>query len=134
MTVIALWRPLSARPSPARARRAATRGRRAATRAPARSNVTWELRSFTATAGAIVVGFVLALLYLGSSMGVSTLGYETQQLQEQRDELRRRSGLLEVQLAKLGSPARIQTEARRLGLVHLSFVPVVPAASLAARR
>lgn len=127
MTVIALWRPLSARPSPARARRAATR-------AHARSNVTWELRSFTATAGAIVVGFVLALLYLGSSTGVSTLGYETQQLQARHDELRRQNALLEVQLAKLGSPARIQAETKRLGLVHVSFVPVVPAGSLAARR
>jgi hypothetical protein len=83
---------------------------------------------------AIVLGFVLALAYLGSSTGVATVGYEAQRLQAERDELRRQNALLDVRLATLASPARIEADARRLGLVRVSFVPVLQADPLAARR
>lgn len=99
-----------------------------------RSNATWEIRSFGAASAAILVAFVLALVYLGSSTGVASLGYEAQRLQAQRDELRRQNALLDVELATLASPARIEAAAERLGLVRLAFVPVVPADPLAARR
>ncbi|MBI2773442.1 MAG: hypothetical protein HYX56_02980 [Chloroflexi bacterium] len=109
----------------------ATRSSRRARRAPAAA---WEIRSFAAASAAIVSAFVLALAYLAGSTGVSSGGYEAQRLQGQRDELRRQNALLELEVAKLAAPARIETEARRLGLVRLSFIPVVDAVPLAARR
>jgi hypothetical protein len=99
-----------------------------------RANVTWETRSFGTASAAILAAFLLALVYLGSATGVATAGYEAQRLQDQRDELRRQSALLDVELASLASPARIEAEAQRLGLVHLAYVPVVPADPIAARR
>lgn len=104
-------------------------------RSPARrSEHAWELRSFGAASAAIVIAFALALIYLGSTTGVATHGYEAQRLAAQRDELRRQSALLDVELAALASPARIETQAKRLGLVRVAFVPVVPADPLTARR
>ena len=99
-----------------------------------RTNVTWEVRSFGAASAAILAAFVLALAYLGSSTGVASAGYEAQRLETRRDELRRQNALLDVELATLASPARIELEARRLGLERLAFVPVVPADPLAAGR
>lgn len=99
-----------------------------------RSEHPWELRSFGAASAAIVIAFALALTYLGSTTGVATQGYEAQRLAVQRDELRRQSALLDVELAALASPARIESEAKRLGLVRVAFVPVVPADPLTARR
>jgi len=96
--------------------------------------VTWELRSFAAASAAIAVAFVLALAYLAGSTGVATGGYEAQRLQAERDELRRQNALLELEVAKLDAPARIELAARSLGLVRLAYVPVVPAVPLAARR
>ncbi|MGH2379299.1 MAG: hypothetical protein ACRDGT_12600, partial [Candidatus Limnocylindria bacterium] len=116
-------------------RHAPARGSHRPARAAARrADAAWETRSFGAASAAILVAFVLALVYLGSSTGVATAGYEAQRLQEQRDELRRQSALLDVELATLASPARIETEAERLGLVRLSHVPVVPADPIAAHR
>ncbi len=112
---------------PARAR--AKTHRRSAVQA-----ATWELRSFLGASAAIAVAFVLALAYLASSTGVATAGYEAQRLEAQRDELRRQNTLLELELAKLDSPARIEVEAKRLGLVRLPFITVVPAVPLTARR
>lgn len=103
-------------------------------RRPAVRTDGWETRSFGAASGAILLAFVLALVYLGSSTGVATAGYEAQRLAQQRDELRRQSALLDVELASLASPARIEAEAARLGLVHLSYVPVVPAEAVTAAR
>jgi len=94
----------------------------------------WEIRSFAAASAAILIAFVLALAYLAGSTGVASEGYEAQRLQTQRDELRRQNALLELEVAKLSAPARIENEARRLGLVRLSFVRVVDAVPLAARR
>lgn len=100
----------------------------------ARRGATWELRSFVGASAAIAVAFVLALAYLAGSTGVASVGYEAQRLQGQRDELRRQNSLLELELARLDAPARIEAEARRLGLVRVAYIPVVPADPLAARR
>jgi hypothetical protein len=93
-----------------------------------------ELRSFVGASAAIAIAFVLALAYLAGSTGVASAGYEAQRLQAERDELRRQNALLELDLAKLDSPARIESEAKRLGLVRVAFIPVVPATALTARK
>ncbi len=111
------------------------------TRLPARRRTvaatrssTWETRSFLGAAGAIAVAFALALVYLAGATGVASVGYGAQRLQATRDELHRQNALLELDLARLDSPARIEAEARRLGLVRVAFVPVVSADPLIARR
>jgi hypothetical protein len=95
---------------------------------------TWETRSFLGAAGAIAVAFVLALTYLAGTTGVASVGYEAQRLQAQREELRRQNTLLELELARLASPARIETEAKRIGLIRVTYVPVVSADPLTARK
>lgn len=111
------------------------RGHAAVRTAPRRHEpVTWETRTFGVTAAAIAAGFLLALLYLGQITGVAAHGYETQRLEAQRDELRRQASLLDVQLAKLDAPARIEVQAARLGLARVGFVPVMNAVELAARK
>lgn len=97
-------------------------------------NVTWETRTFGVTALAIAAGFLLAVVYLGQITGVSAHDYEMQRLEARRAELQRQSALLDVQLAKLEAPARIEAQAARLGLLRLSHVPVMSAQELAARR
>jgi hypothetical protein len=93
-----------------------------------------EMRSFIGASAAIALAFVLALTYLAGSTGVATAGYEAQRLQATRDELRRQNSLLELEVAKLDAPARIEAEAKRLGLVRVPFIPVVQAEPLTARR
>lgn len=93
-----------------------------------------ELRSFLGASAAIALAFVLALAYLAGSTGVASAGYEAQRLQATRDELQRQNTLLELELARLDAPARIEAEARRLGLVRVAFIPVVQAEPLAARK
>ncbi|MDQ3098001.1 MAG: hypothetical protein M3Q61_07535, partial [Chloroflexota bacterium] len=107
---------------------------RSASRSRAPETVTWELRTFGVTAAAIAAGFLLALLYLGQITGVSVHGYETQRLEAHRDELRRQSALLDVQLAKLDAPARLEAQAARLGLARVGHVPVMNAVELAAKK
>lgn len=114
-----------ARTSPRAATRTATRRREA---------VAWETRTFAATAAAILAGFVLAVVYLGQITGVSVYDYEMQRLEAQRVELRRTAALLDIQLAKLDSPARIENQALRLGLVRVGNVPVINVQELAARK
>ncbi|MEK7860927.1 MAG: hypothetical protein AAB284_06205, partial [Chloroflexota bacterium] len=94
----------------------------------------WELRSFLGASAAIAIACVLALAYLASSTGVATAGYEAERLQATRDELRRQNTLFELELARLDAPARVEAEARRLGLVRVSFIPVVQAEPLTARK
>ena len=118
--------------APARTRRASSAVRPAARERSV--NVTWETRTFGVTALAIASGFLLAVIYLGQITGVSAHDYEMQRLEGQRDELRRQNALLDVQLAKLDAPARIEAQAGRLGLLRLSYVPVMSAQELAARR
>jgi hypothetical protein len=95
---------------------------------------TWELRTFVAVSGAIACVFVLAMLYLIQSTTVSTLGYEAQRLERVRDELRRQNALLEVENARMDSPARIDTEARKLGLIRVATIPVVQLEPITAKR
>jgi hypothetical protein len=95
---------------------------------------TWELRTFMAVSGAVACLFVLAMLYLVQSTTISTLGYEAQRLERVRDELRRQNALLEVQNARLDAPARIDNEARKLGLVRVATIPVVQLEPIAAKR
>ena len=94
----------------------------------------FETRSFLGAAAAIAVAFALALVYLGGATGVASGGYEAQRLQAKRDELHRQNSLLELELARLDSPARIEAEAKRIGLVRVSFIPVIPADPLTARK
>ncbi|HUG55641.1 MAG TPA: hypothetical protein VMJ92_01080 [Candidatus Limnocylindrales bacterium] len=123
-----------ARRSAARARPAATRRRGRSTVRERKANLTWEVRSFASASAAIALGFVLALLYLSQTTAISAGGYELQRLQAERDEVARQSALLEVRLAQLDSPARIEADATRIGLVRVSHVLVVPAEKLAIRR
>jgi cell division protein FtsL len=95
---------------------------------------TWETRSFLGAAAAICVAFAFALAYLAGTTGVASVGYEAQRLQATRDELHRQNALLELELARLDSPARIETEAKRLGLIRVSFIPVIPSDALTARK
>ena len=92
----------------------------------------FETRSFLGAAAAIAVAFALALAYLAGTTGVASGGYEAQRLQATRDELHRQNALLELELARLDSPARIEAEAKRLGLIRVAFVPVIPADPLTA--
>lgn len=78
--------------------------------------------------------FTLALLYLSQITSLSAGDYEVQRLQAERDELRRQNSLLEVQLARLDSPARIETLAARLGLVRVSNVQLLFPEPLQAKR
>lgn len=122
--------------TPTRQQRAASRPR-AAVRAPTRQrshNVTWETRTFGVTALAIAAGFLLAVMYLGQITGFSAKDYEMQRLEVRRVELQRQNALLDVQLARLDSPARIEAQAVRLGLLRLSHVPVMSTQELAARK
>ncbi len=94
----------------------------------------WDLRIFGLAIAAIILAFGLALLYVSQTTALSVAGYDVQKLGGQRDELRRQNSLLEVQSARLDSPARIAADAQRLGMVHARFVPVIPAQTLIAKR
>jgi len=107
------------------------RSARGATRAPRAS---WEIRSFLLASGVIVAGFLLVLLYLAQATAVSAAGYEAQRLAAQRDELRRQNALLIIETARLDSPARVEAEAQRLGLVRAATIRVVATEAVAATR
>ena len=94
----------------------------------------WDIRIFGAAIAAIVFCFALALVYVSQTTALSVAGYDVQKLSAQRDELRRQNSLLEVQSARLDSPARIATDAQRLGMVRARYVPVIPAQTLIAKR
>lgn len=130
MTAVA-WAPRAGARATRRRAVAEKRSRHARRRS---QDQAWELRSFVGASAAIAAGFVLALAYLAGSTGLTTVGIHAERLQAERDEMRRQNALLELELAKLGSPARIEAEAKRLGLVRVSFIPVVPADPLTARR
>jgi len=105
--------------------------RQAATRVRGAS---WEIRSFLLASGVIVSCFLLVLLYLAQATAVSAAGYEAQRLAAQRDELRRQNALLVIESARLDSPARVETEAQRLGLVRAATIGVVVPEAVAATR
>lgn len=94
---------------------------------------TWEVHTFLAVSAAIAFLFLVAMLYLAQATTVSTRGYEAQRLSEQRDELRRQNALLEVENARLESPARIEAAATKLGLVRVATLPVVQLDPISAR-
>ena len=98
------------------------------------AGTTWEVRTFVVVSAAICAVFFLVVLYLAQTTAVATRGYETQRLEQVRDELRRQNALLEVESARLDSPARIEAEAKRLGLVRAAAVQVVQAEPIAAKR
>lgn len=86
--------------------------------------------------GVLSTAFLLALLYLHFSTAIATGGYSVQELERQRDELRRENQLLEFQLRRLDAPARLEAEAQRLGLVKaraFMHVPAVPAVAAGSR-
>ena len=112
----------------AQVRRVAHPRPRHTVRAPRRETtrgVTWEVRTFVAVSAVIAFVFVLAMLYLGQTTTISTRGYQAQRLEQVRDELRRQNALLEVENARLDAPARIQSEAQKIGLVRAASIPVV---------
>ena len=84
--------------------------------------------------GVILAGFLLVLLYLAQATAVSAAGYEAQRLEAQRDEIRRQNALLEIESARLDSPAQIEAAAQRIGLVRAATIRVVPAVEIAAKR
>ncbi len=105
--------------------------RSAAPRGPTAAS--WEVGSFVAATGAIVATFLLVVLYLSLATLVAARGYEAQRLQAAREELVRQNALLALQDARLDSPARIEAEARRIGLVRAARIPVIQAEPIAAR-
>lgn len=117
------------RPSPARPRHG-----HAVPRARRGSGTTWEVRTFAVVSAAICAVFLLVVLYLSQATAVATHGYEAQRLESVRDELRRQNALLEVESARLDSPARIEAEAKRLGLVRAASIRVVQVEPIAAKR
>ena len=94
----------------------------------------WDIRIFGAAIAAIVFCFALALVYVSQTTALSVAGYDAQKLAAQRDELRRQNSLLEVQSARLDSPARIAANAQRLGMIRAAYVPVIPPQTLIAKR
>lgn len=123
-------RRAAVRPSP----NGRARGARRTRPAQRDESLTWEVRSFASASAAIAIGFVLALIYLSQATAISAGGYEIQQLRSARDEIVRQNALLEVRIASLDSPARIEADAARLGLVRVPHVLVVTAEKLAARQ
>ena len=105
-----------------------------ASRRASHSGVTWEVRAFVAASVAICVVFLLVVLYLAQTTAVSARGYEAQRLERSLSELRRQNALLEVENARLDAPARIEAEAKRIGLVRVARIPVVQAEPIAANR
>ena len=117
-----------------RARTASPRPGRAAVSRGAVQASSWDLRIFALAFGTIVLAFALALLYVSETTALSAASYDVQRLQATRDELRRQNSLIEVQGARLDAPARITTAAARLGMVRTSYVPLIAAEPLAAKR
>jgi hypothetical protein len=124
-----------ARRAPHRPHRQAVSRHRAASRQATRMRgASWEIRSFLLASSVIVACFLLVLLYLAQATAVSAAGYEAQRLESQRDELRRQNALLVIESAHLDSPARVETEAQRLGLVRAATIGVVVPEAVAAAR
>jgi hypothetical protein len=118
-----------------RPHRQAVPHRRGASRQVTRvRGASWEIRSFLLASGVIVSCFLLVLLYLAQATAVSAAGYEAQRLAAQRDELRRQNSLLVIESARLDSPARVEAEAQRLGLVRAATIGVVASEAVAAAR
>lgn len=130
-----------------------TLGRAPAARRRPRRNVTWESRTaarrpaarkrtvrvgagprlFVLSAGMLASAFLVALLYLRFATSIAAGGYDLQSLEDRRDELRRANQLLELEVQRLDAPARIEAEARRIGLVKATrtlFLTAGPSVTL----
>lgn len=94
----------------------------------------WEIRSFLLATSVIVSCFLLVLLYLAQATAVSAAGYEAQRFAAERDELRRQNALLVIESARLDSPARVEAEAQRLGLVRAATIGLITSEAVAAAR
>jgi hypothetical protein len=124
-----------ARRVPHRPHRQAVVHHRPASRYAARvRGASWEIRSFLLASGVIVACFLLVLLYLAQATAVSAASYEAQRLSAQRDEVRRQNALLVIESARLDSPARVEADAQRLGLVRAATIRVVASEAVAAAR
>ncbi len=67
----------------------------------------------------ILIITVLALFYVWSRVQVVQLGYEISKMQADESDLAKQASSLEVELAKLKSPARLEEIAKKeLGLQH----------------
>ena len=117
-----------------RPHRQAVLRRRSASRQATRIASSWEIRSFLLASAVIVACFLLVLTYLAQATSVSAAGYEAQRLSAQRDELRRQNALLVIESARLDSPARVEADAQRLGLVRAATIRVVAPEAVAAAR
>jgi hypothetical protein len=115
-------------------RQAVPQHRGATRRATRVQGASWEIRSFLLATSVIVSCFLLVLLYLAQATAVSAAGYEAQRLEAQRDELRRQNALLVIESARLDSPARLEAEAQRLGLVRAATIGLIPSEAVAAAR
>jgi len=115
-------------------RQAVPQHRGATRRATRVHGASWEIRSFLLASTVIVSCFLLVLLYLSQATAVSAAGYEAQRLEAQRDELRRQNALLVIESARLDSPARVEAEAQRLGLVRAATIGLIPSEAVAAAR
>jgi len=98
------------------------------------AGASWEMHTFLVVSAAIAFVFLVAMLYLAETTTVATRGYEAQRLAQQRDELRRQNSLLEVDSARLDAPARIDAEAKKIGLVRVATIPVVQLEPITAKR
>ena len=116
-----------------RPRPQAVRHHRPAARVSAARTASWEVRSFALASAVILAGFLLVLLYLAQTTALSAAGYEVQRLTAQRDEVRRQNALLQIESARLDSPARIEADAVRLGLVRAATIRVVASEAVAAQ-
>jgi hypothetical protein len=127
--------PQARRPQHRSHRQAVPHHRAASQSAASRFRTTnWEIRSFMLASGVIVACFLVVLLYLAQATAVSAASYEAQRLGAQRDEIRRQNALLMIESARLDSPARVETEAQRLGLVRAATIRVVAPEAVAAAR
>ncbi|MEK6208225.1 MAG: hypothetical protein AABM32_11345 [Chloroflexota bacterium] len=124
-----------ARRVPHRPHRQAVPHHRGASRHATRVHgASWEIRSFLLATSVIVSCFLLVLLYLAQATAVSAAGYEAQRFAAERDELRRQNALLVIESARLDSPARVEAEAQRLGLVRAATIGLIPSEAVAAAR
>jgi hypothetical protein len=99
-----------ARAQAATTRRGLTRARRVAARShPARPLI-----------GAVLVAFLLGLIYLGQTVHVAATNFEIDQLAAQRDDLYRQVQTVETSVLAWGTEPTVLESAQRLGLDQLA--------------
>lgn len=123
MTVMGGARPLPGsgallpRVAPRRAAARPIAGSRRRVSSPARSGRrTGMVRTLI---GAVLVAFLLGLIYLAMTVRLTALTYETGSLVEQRDDLSRQVQTVETSILRWGSEPTAVEHAQRLGLEQL---------------